>query len=104
MNMTCTLGRPRRNQSMTPRRRKFLNPRSDDFGVRFGIHLRELLDKRKLTVGEFSERVQAAGVNVSAEAVHKWIAGGRIPRPQDMEGIAAALGLKDYRHLLPPPQ
>jgi hypothetical protein len=43
-------------------------------------------------------------VNVSAEAVHKWLAGGRVPRPQDMEAIAGSLGIKDYRKLLPAPQ
>jgi hypothetical protein len=51
---------------------------------------------------EFVERLNAAGVDVSLSAVKKWLNGSHFPRPQDMEIIGSVLGLKDYRHLLPP--
>lgn len=86
---------------MAPRARKHLDPHSTRFEIRFAIHLRELLDKRKLTPVDFIDRLQAAGVNVSAIAVRKWIAGAHLPRPQDAPAIGRVLGLKDYRHLWP---
>jgi hypothetical protein len=66
--------------------------------------LRALLDEGGMDASEFVERVQAAGVDVTSEAVKKWISGDSVPRAQDLERIGHALGLKDYRRqLLPPP-
>lgn len=87
---------------MAPRPRKALNPKSTDFGVRFGIHLRGLLDKRKLGAVEFRERLNEAGVGVSGSTVKTWLTGTHFPRHRDMEAIGGVLALKDYRHLLPP--
>ena len=88
---------------MSPRQRKFLDPRSSDFGVRFAIRLRDLLDKQQLTPAKFVDKLQSAGIDVTLQAVQKWLSAERIPRPQDMETIARLVGLKDYRFLLPPP-
>ena len=87
---------------MSPRPRKHLDPKSKRFEIRFAIHLRKLLGESKLTAAEFLERIQAAGVDVSAMAVRKWIAGEHIPRPQEAPAIGRVLGLKDYRDLWPP--
>jgi hypothetical protein len=45
--------------------RKKLSDKSKDFGIRFGLHLRKLLDKRKLTAPEFHQAVRRAGLDVS---------------------------------------
>ena len=89
---------------MAPRPRKTLNPKSSDFGVRFAIHLRGMLDKRKLGAAEFLTLVQKAGVDVSAATVRKWLSGDRLPMAQDFEGIGRALGMPDYRQSMPPPK
>lgn len=90
--------------TMSPRPRRHLSPRSTQFETRFAIQLRGLLDKQKLTAADFLDRIRAAGVDVTRESVNKWIAGYHVPRPQDMPAIGRVLGLKDYRHLLPPPE
>lgn len=87
-----------------PRPRKEIDPKSKEYGDRFALRLRDLLDRRKLNAAEFLDRVRAAGVDVSAEAIRKWIAGDHLPRPQDMPAIGTVLGLRDYRDLLPPPE
>lgn len=90
-------------RNVAARERKELDIESTDLAVRFALRLRELLKKKNLGPSEFTSRLQAAGVEVSAEAVKKWISGDRMPRPQDLEAIADVLSVKDYRHLLPPP-
>ncbi len=89
---------------MAPRPRKALNPKSTDFGVRFGIHLRALLDKRKLETVDFIALIQKSGIDVAANAIRKWLSGDRLPRPQDAERIGEVLRLKDYREVWPPPR
>lgn len=88
---------------MSPRARKPLDPKSKDFGVRFAIHLRKLLDKRKLTSAEFLSALRDAGLDVAPVTVKKWISGENVPLAQDFEYIAKALGIRDYRRTLPPP-
>jgi hypothetical protein len=88
---------------MSPRPRKELDTKSKRFDTRFAIHLRKLLDKRRLTTNELHERVQAVGLDVSFQTVTKWLSGERLPRAEDAESIAAALGIKDYRHVWPDP-
>jgi transcriptional regulator with XRE-family HTH domain len=87
---------------MSPRARKPLDPRSKRFEVRFARRLRDLLTARGMTTAEFLERLQRAGLDVSIEAVKKWLNGGRVPHPSDAEQIGRVLGLDDYRHLWPP--
>lgn len=88
---------------MSPRPRKALNPKSDDFGVRFGLHFRDLLDKRGLGPSEFLEMLRKAGLDISASTFKSWTTGTHFPRHRDMETIGAVLGLRDYRKLLPRP-
>ncbi len=88
---------------MSPRARKPLDPRSPKLEVRFAIQLRALVDKRGWGPTEFHQRVQGCGVDVTIEAVKKWLNGGAVPRSQDLEKIAPLFGMADYRKLLPPP-
>lgn len=89
---------------MAARPRKELDPKSKDFGVRFAIHLRGLLDKRKLGIGEFITLVENSGLDVSLATVKKWLSGDRVPRAEDFEFIGAALRIQDYRQAMPPPR
>lgn len=89
---------------MSPRPRKPLDPRSRAFEVRFAIRLRGLLDKRGMSAAELADCLQRAGIDVTSEAVKKWLRAERLPHPADAEVIGRILGLKDYRQLWPPPQ
>ena len=62
----------------------------------FANHLAKL-------VGDRSKDV-AGAVGVSHDAVLKWCAGDSLPTLDRWPKIAKALGLRDYRELLPPPQ
>lgn len=86
---------------MAPRPRKVLSKTAKDFPTRFALHLRELLDKRKLTTADFREAVKRAGLDVAAVTVKKWLSGERLPRADDLVPIGKSLGLKDYRLVLP---
>src|SRR5262249_54018030 len=96
-------GRTPVGSAMWRRSRKYLNPRSRDFSVRFGIHLRSLVDERKMGTGDFLNALREQDLDVTIEAVKKWLSGDRHPRLRDLERIASALGLSEYPHLLPPP-
>ena len=55
--------------------------------VRFARNLREQLEKRKMSSGEFRETLKANGLDVSRETVMKWLSGDRAPRSEDLELI-----------------
>ncbi len=61
---------------------------------RFAEHLSKL-------VGDDSPRV-AAAVGVTPDSVRKWCAGHAVPSLEHWPRIAAAVGLSDWRELLPP--
>lgn len=88
---------------MSPRREKQLNPRSRDFPTRFARHLRQLLKRKRLSVAEFRNNLRTAGLNVSMIAVRKWLSAERVPHAQDFEAIAKALGIRNYKNVMPPP-
>jgi transcriptional regulator with XRE-family HTH domain len=50
-----------------------------------GMNLRPYLDERKISVPEF-----ARAIDVSTAALHRYLAGERIPRQEIMERIALA--------------
>src|SRR5665213_493312 len=87
---------------MSPQRRKHLDPRSKTFEIRFAIRLRALVDGKGWGPLEFTERLNAAGLDVGIDAVSKWLNGGSVPRLQALELIGHIIG-KDYRQLLPDP-
>lgn len=89
---------------MAPRPRKPLDEKSSDYSTRFALNLRKQLDKRKIGQTAFLEALKHAGLEVSTQTVGKWISGDRLPRCYDLEFIGEALGLRDYRQVLPPPK
>jgi hypothetical protein len=88
---------------MSPRARKPLDPKSRKFEVRFAVRLRAVLDEQEMDAVDLADRLQRAGVEVTSEAVKKWLRAERLPHPSDAETIGRILGLKDYRKLWPPP-
>lgn len=61
---------------------------------KFALRLSELIGDNAPAVAE--------KVGVSSDAVRKWCAGDSVPSLDKWPKIAAAVGLKDYRDLLPP--
>lgn len=89
---------------MTPRKRFDLDPSSDDYGTRWAIHLRRLVDQRRLSPAEFRERLKVEGLEISHQTIEAWLRGRRLPRVGDLEMIARVLKVADYRKILPPPR
>ncbi len=87
---------------MAPRPRHDLDPSSDDYGTRWAIHFRKLVDARGLTPAAIRERLKVEGLEVSAQTIAGWLRGRRLPRVGDLEIIARVLRLRDYRKILPP--
>src|SRR5262245_17907172 len=69
---------------------------------RFGQHFRTLVDRSGLTVTELKDLLSKAGHEVSESAIRKWMRGDRYPDHELMEALGTALGLSDYRKILPP--
>lgn len=85
------------------RQRNELDPGSADLQVRFALHLRALLEAKKLSSAEAAARITAAGLPTEVPAVNHWLRGDNMPKAKDLETIGRALGLADYRKLLPEP-
>jgi transcriptional regulator with XRE-family HTH domain len=51
------------------------------------MRLRQYLDDRKMPIPAFAERI-----GVSTQAVHRYVAGDRVPRREVMERIKAETG------------
>jgi hypothetical protein len=84
-----------------PRARGPISPKNRDFPSRFARKLRELIGDR--STREVSKLVAEQGVEVTDRAVEAWLRGQRLPKLRDIEKVAKALGLDDYRDLLPEP-
>lgn len=94
MSVATTIAAPTASRSVG---RKRTSKPSDDLpptSRRFAEHLSEL-------VGGDAIRV-ARAVGVSPDSVRKWCRGDMIPHLEHWPRLAKALGLKDWRHLLPP--
>lgn len=85
------------------KRRKMTVAEKRTLEGRFGLRLREFLDVKRWEVGDFHEQLKRFGVEVEKPAIHSWLRGGSMPKSRDLEKIGLALGLTDYRDLLPPP-
>lgn len=72
-----------------------------DFNVAFGRHLKEILDKRKLTPGSLSVALTKRGVTIGRKGVEKWLRGDSTPPMHVLFHTAAVLGLRDWRKILP---
>jgi len=90
--------------TMSPHTRADLDQHSDDIGTRWAIHLRKLVDRRKLSFGDFVRELASSGLDVSPQTVKAWLRGRRLPRVGDLEIIAQVLKVADYRKILPPPK
>jgi transcriptional regulator with XRE-family HTH domain len=75
-----------------------LDEKSADFHVRFAIKLRGLMAKKGWASSDLAERI-----SVSNHAVDFWLRAEALPRLENLEEIAEAFGLSDYRKLLPEP-
>lgn len=85
------------------RERKTLDPLSADLQVRFALHLRDMLDKKKWSPSDLSERLKTHGLDIDPAGVNVWLRGDGLPKAKDLEAVGNALGLKDYRKVLPEP-
>lgn len=64
-------------------------------------HLRKFAAHLASLIGDDSVRV-AESVGVSPDAVRKWCRGAMVPNLEHWPKLAAAVGLTDWRELLPP--
>jgi hypothetical protein len=86
-----------------PRGRLGISPKDKDLPARFALRLRELMERRGWNSRDVADLVTREGVPVMDRAVDAWLAGRRLPKLKDLERIGTALGLADYRDLLPAP-
>lgn len=68
------------------------------FQGRFALHLQTLMDAAGKTKDDIAE---ATGLGEAA--IRRWLRAEGAPDLHNLEKIAAALNLDDYRELLPPP-
>lgn len=66
------------------------------FKGRFAIRLAELMDARGLSATSL-----AALIDVDEPAIRKWLRADGLPELKQIEPLGKALGLKDYREVLP---
>jgi transcriptional regulator with XRE-family HTH domain len=86
--------------AMSPRPRKELT--KDDlktFRGRFAAHLMALMESAGKTNTDI-----ANATGLGEPAVRRWLRGEGVPELSVLESIADALGVADYRELLPPPK
>jgi hypothetical protein len=89
--------------SGVPRPRKKIRPRNAaDFLSRFALHLRKIMDDNNWISKDVSEKLAAGGVDIGPRGVDVWLRGEGSPKFRDLEKIGRALGMKDYRDILPP--
>lgn len=68
-----------------------------DLRQKFCLRLHDLVDQRGVTSDEI-----AAACGIGKAAVSRWFNGTAVPELHLWPTLAAFLGLKDYRDLLPP--
>ena len=86
-----------------PNRRK--QPTRKDlkrFPVRFGVHLRSLMDARGWQTADVAKALAEQGVEIGKPTIQHWLRGGGCPSEDLLEPLGRAFGLSDYRHILPP--
>lgn len=86
------------------RPRKKLPAKPPDFASRFALRLREIMAENGWTSKDVSDRLKKHGVPISDRAVDVWMRGTSGPKFRDLEAVGRALGFKDYRDMLPPPE
>lgn len=76
-------------------------PDQSTYAGRFAARLRILREKSKLTVDEMVEAIKQNGYDLKNRTYYAWETGQNEPKLDAFPAIAAALGLKKIRDLLP---
>lgn len=92
------------SRKVAKKRRKLTIAERKTVEGRFAVHLRALMDAKKWQVGDLHEQLElfAPGA-VDKPAIQAWLRGQSMPKAKLIEPIGKALGLSDYRQVLPPP-
>ncbi len=90
--------------SAVPRRRLEIDSGARDLPSRFARHLLDLMEKNGWSSKDVSQRLSRAGLEIGPRGVDVWLRAEGSPKFRDLETIGRALGLKDYRDVLPPPK
>lgn len=77
-------------------------PDKSTYSGRFAARLRELREKRKLTVQEAAQLVRDSGHELTDRAFYNWESGKYFPPTNALPAIAAAMGVKTVGGLFPP--
>lgn len=80
-----------------------LDPADNRLEARFARKLRALMAERKLNSPDVSRLLAAGGVEIGPRGIDRWLRAEGGPRFGELEAIGNALGLEDYRELLPEP-
>jgi hypothetical protein len=94
---------PRAESSPTVgRKRADLDPNISPYKREFATRLRELMDRKPMSIKELAEALTERGWKVTPDAVGTWVAGKSIPEAENLPHLAAELlPSEDYRLLLP---
>ena len=74
------------------------------YSVRFGIHLRSLMDAKGWQTADVARALAEQGVEIGKPAIQHWLRGGGLPSEELWEPLGTVFGLSDYRLILPPKQ
>ena len=94
---------PATKNGMAKKRRKLTSTERKTIEGRFAVHLRALMDAKGWQVGDLHEQLTRFAVDIEKPAIHVWLRGKSLPKAKFLEPLGRALGLKDYREVLPPP-
>lgn len=67
----------------------------------FALHLDALLTERGLAPLALAEKCQASGLPIEEWQVRAWLRGENMPKTHHLRKLGKALGLADYRQVLP---
>lgn len=67
----------------------------------FALHLDALLTERGISPQELADSCKAAGLPIEEHTVRAWLRGENMPKTHHLRKLGKALGLADYRHVLP---
>lgn len=76
-------------------------PDQSTYSGRFAARLRELREKKKLTIEDVVSTVQKSGYDLTAKTLYNWESGTRQPPVDAYPALANALQLKTVREILP---
>ena len=99
----ATMARHRgRDARMPGDRKRHTRKELKRFPVRFGIHLRSLMDAKGWQTADVAKALAEQGVEIGKPAIQKWLRGDTVPDNEHLRPLGRAFGLSDYRLVLPP--